>query len=230
MPFKKSRKTYKKRPFKRTYRKKRGIPNSVRSQTAPLPDRYFTKLRYSELAGATYSQAAGSPATYQFRINSIYDPNYTGTGHQPLGHDELGALYNRYRVYGMRYKITFINRSTSYQAECALQLRPNVSAHTSMDTVFEAPYSKKCIVGIEGGSSIKVLKGYASVAKIRGVSKKTVSADDTYQAQVGANPSVEPILTIYVRNNDATVDLFMAFRVELEYFVCFFDRKILNQS
>ena len=31
-------------------------------------------------------------------MNSVYDPDYSGAGHQPQGFDEYSALYNSYRV------------------------------------------------------------------------------------------------------------------------------------
>jgi len=33
-----------------------------------------------------------------FNANSLYDPDQTGTGHQPNGYDTLSALYSRYLV------------------------------------------------------------------------------------------------------------------------------------
>jgi len=35
---------------------------------------------------------------YNFRANSVFDPNSTGTGHQPYGHDLWQQVYNHYRV------------------------------------------------------------------------------------------------------------------------------------
>jgi len=36
--------------------------------------------------------------TYLYNSNNMYDPNYTGTGHQPRGWDQATAYYKYYRV------------------------------------------------------------------------------------------------------------------------------------
>lgn len=229
-------------PIKRNYRRKARKPRRARrarksrvsytvSRTSPLPDRSFTKLRYSSLSALTYAGFA-VPASAQIRINSLFDPDLTGAGHQPLAFDEYSAIYNRYRVYGMKWKITFSNRDTTYQAEVAIQARPNVATHSNMDTIYEAPYTnRKATLGIEGsGQAVRVLSGYTSVSKIRGVNKSVVKNDDQYSALITANPAITPALTLYMQNTSTTTAITVAYRVELEYFCEFYDRRLLTQS
>ncbi len=54
-----------------------------------------------------------NPFPQVFRINSVFDPDETGTGHQTRGHDELAAIYNDYMVISAGYKITLVNLSTT---------------------------------------------------------------------------------------------------------------------
>ena len=57
---------------------------------------------------------AGVPYTYLYSINSLYDPNVTGTGNQPRFFDTLcgsnggAAPYQQYRVYASKIEVTFI--------------------------------------------------------------------------------------------------------------------------
>jgi len=53
-------------------------------------------LRYADNVSA--SSVAGSSASYVFRANGLFDPNFTGVGHQPRGFDQLMTLYDHYRV------------------------------------------------------------------------------------------------------------------------------------
>lgn len=228
---------------KRTYRKKttrgrhfykrrtrRNRTSRMVSNMSPLPDRFFTKLMYSDANALTFA-GTGTPMYHQYRINSLFDPNYTGTGHQPLGFDQLSTLYNRYRVYGMKYKVTFVNRDTVYQVDVAIQNRPNTTLHTVMDTVYESPYSQKTTLGIEGsGASIRILKGYVSCAKILGISKTELKTDDENSAIVSQNPTHSPMLTLYIFNQTSNQAAVVSTRVELVYFCEFYDRKLLTQS
>lgn len=68
------------------------VPGRIANQ---MSDYATYTLRYTELfPGVDIS----TNWTKQFRINSIFDPNYTDTGHQPLGRDLLATVYNYYRV------------------------------------------------------------------------------------------------------------------------------------
>lgn len=66
---------------------------------APLGNFPATKtvaLRYVE--NFTLDASASSSDSYVFSANSIFDPNVTGAGHQPMFRDNYAALYNKYRV------------------------------------------------------------------------------------------------------------------------------------
>lgn len=68
------------------------VPGRIANQ---MSDYATYTLRYTELFT---NVDISSNWTKQFRINSIFDPNYTDTGHQPMGRDLLATIYNYYRV------------------------------------------------------------------------------------------------------------------------------------
>lgn len=49
----------------------------------------------------------GAPQTYVFRANGVYDPNFTGTGHQPRGFDQLMTMYQFFRVDECQVELWF---------------------------------------------------------------------------------------------------------------------------
>lgn len=44
----------------------------------------------------------GGMATHVFSCNDLYDPDVTGTGHQPLFFDQMALIYNHFTVIGSR--------------------------------------------------------------------------------------------------------------------------------
>jgi len=233
MAYKRRRRVRKRSSKRRMVRKMRRPSRRRRrggKRSVPIPNRMFTKLKYSEIFGMTFT-AGGAPANYQWAINSIFDPNQTGAGHQPLGHDQWALFYANYRVHGIKYYITMTNIGLD-QLEVAVQIRPNTDTSAVMDTIRESPTTvyRSVLGGEQSASGTKVCKGYCSIARARGVSKTVVKAENDYQAAFGANPVALPLLNIWMQNQDAATSATIRVRVDLVYLVEFNNRKQLTQS
>lgn len=228
MPVKK--KTFRRR-FKRTFKKRRyGAKRATLMATpnAPIPDRYICKLKYA--TNTTMITGAGVSA-HLFRPASIYDPDFTGVGHQPLGHDQLATLYNQYRVYGMKYKITFHNPNTGNFINVAVVKKKDNSTTTLFSTVEEKPYSQSGIIGPrDGGANRRTFSGYFNNSKQLGVTKQTYNTDDQFTAAMGFNPTASPTLQLYCQEINAVTSLNVYVDVQLEYYCVLFGRTALTQS
>jgi len=71
--------------------------------------------------------AAGVITNYFFSANGCYDPNITGTGHQPLGFDELIAYYEQYTVIQSTAQARFVNNSGNF-VNVGIGLTPDTTA------------------------------------------------------------------------------------------------------
>jgi len=69
-----------------------------------LPSNQQFRLKYSEFV--TLNPAAGTWASNIFRANDMFDPNFSGTGHQPNGFDQIMLWYNHFSVLRSRCRIT----------------------------------------------------------------------------------------------------------------------------
>lgn len=91
-------------------KRRRLVANNTRSLVTwsdyGFPERIGTKLRYVENLYLT------SNTSNTFRLNSLFDPNLTGVGHQPMYHDQFSLIYGKYRVKGAKITVKF----TSNQA------------------------------------------------------------------------------------------------------------------
>lgn len=76
-----------------------------------FPETYKTVLVYNE--GISIDAAAGGATYYSFNCMNLYDPNYSGTGHQPLYYDNLTAIYNRWRVRAAYITVTVLDTFVS---------------------------------------------------------------------------------------------------------------------
>lgn len=86
---------------KRARRRKTGYRSAYRIPRfkAPLgnfPNRKTVALRYVE--SVAFDASSTAAAVNVFAVNNIYDPNTSGTGHQPMFRDNYAAIYERYKV------------------------------------------------------------------------------------------------------------------------------------
>lgn len=61
-----------------------------------FPNTKTVNLRYVQ--DFVLNPGAGSTTVQVFRANSIFDPDFSGTGHQPMFRDNYAALYDTYQV------------------------------------------------------------------------------------------------------------------------------------
>lgn len=113
------------RRSKRNVRRSRRTSRRTNKRTYQ-PRIFRPMLSNSLVSGHRYSEsfslnaAAGLLAHHYFRANDMYDPNGTGVGHQPMGFDEIGALFNHFTVIGSKIVITCSGATTDTKIGCYL--------------------------------------------------------------------------------------------------------------
>lgn len=193
----------------------------VNRSIQPIAPRYIAKHKYAD----TFQLTTAGGGLYRFNLNSMFDPNRTGVGHQPYGRDQLATLYNRYRVFKVSYALSFYNSSTS----CKVAVCPaNIEMGAATTSEFMENPQSKWAIQLPGGSQ-KVIKGTIDLAKLTGRSKAQYLADDRYQSEVGTSPAELLILNILggtIIDAGTTIDCCINMTFHCEWF----DRQSLSQS
>lgn len=210
---------YKRRGTKRKatkkWKSKRKMTVSASNSLGPLPSRYITKHKYS----TTFSLNGLNNYQYLFNLNSLYDPDRTGIGHQVYAFDSLSTLYSRYRVIRTSYVINGI-QSDSPGTNIRLCAQPSndIILYSNISAMCEAPRSKFIVQGAQG-SPLKTLKGFSHIPSLMGRRTPEYMADDRYSAAVNASPAEFAILNIMANNlsdtgSNVTACITMEFLVE----------------
>lgn len=193
-----------------------------------VSDRFFTKLRYTDVRKLN---TASTPYNdYVYRGNSLYDPDFTGAGAQPQGFDQWSAFYGQYRVFASKISVTFITNGTT-QAQ-TIAIIPNLTSTGFADQVIaiESPYSRSSCIAANAGMGKQTLGNFMSVAKIWGVDKQTVQSDDLFRANTsGSNPSNQFYWHVFCYDMGGTeANCFI--QTKIVYYCEFFDRNQLSTS
>jgi len=156
----------------------------------PVARETVVTLKYYE----AFNNAAGA-IDQRFRLNSIFDPNLTGTGHQPLGYDQYSTFYGRYRVTDVTMVFTGAMDPSvaTYPCRMTIFADNNTNPYTDQQTGTEQNSATSSLI-TSNSVPLKVVKRF-NLARVAGVDKKSY-ADDRFQSVFGTNPSEEIILHV----------------------------------
>jgi len=137
--------------------------------------------------------AAGAPAVHIFSANGMYDPDITGTGHQPLGFDQwLPTFYNHYCVYKSTINVTYFSQNGGAVGSNLVFI--GISDDTTTSTVFntyvENPsYKYSHMSALGGGRDIVTLSHGCLLQKQFGMDLNSYLASDNKRGTSASNPS-----------------------------------------
>jgi len=226
-------KSVKRRAVKQFMR--RSMKKSVQYNTgrSVIANRYITKLIYSDTFNL--SNAVGAVVWQQFRINDLYDPDFTGTGHQPMGFDQLcPTLYSRFVVTGCKVVIEGRFRSTNLDTAPVtgnffLGAQPVVTSTppSGMSAINE---SRQYIsVTRTDQERIRIVKYYDN-ARVNGIPRRVLLAEENYSGSSSASPQKSNILNVGFTPTDSGSVVNCQFTVTLVYYVQFYSPVPLVQS
>jgi len=173
---------------RRRYTKRRynnGKLTNRSTTTQPIATRALVQMKYTETILPNLALTAAAPVFYFFRLNSIFDPNLTGVGHQPYGHDTYSTLYNRYRVYKVKWTLT-LPADSSLKYQVAVGAVNHSGTASSLDAIAEQPGT--IVKWISPGADTVTISGVASLPKIHGNTSAEYKGDDRCSSNFGDNP------------------------------------------
>lgn len=215
--------------FMRTPSKKAKQSLWARVPRNPFPDRTLTKLKYVD----RISLAAGgsAPANHYFRCNSLFDPDLTGVGHQPLGFDEYAKLYSHYVVHSAFIEVIFTGPdNVGANAEKAhivgITINNDSADNRLWNATLEDATTVKTIIHDGSGPNVAVLtKGYKE--------KKIFPANKLYSTHspVNNNPAEQTNWQVFaIRTVDTLTTSPIQALVTITYLAEFYERKDLDVS
>jgi len=208
--------------------KVRNPANLVKIAAYGFPDTMRMRIAYGDKQTLT-SSAINLTPTYNYRLNSIYDPDYTGIGAQPYWRDQLAAIYNRYRVLGAKISVTFANSpvtdTTTTQGPFLVGIQnsnTNALNNASSAGLLCSPNTVCKTLSKETGP-VTCSMTY-SPAQVFG---KAGQWSDDLAAGIGNNPARGYLATLFASNDGSNAVLSVVAHVVIEYYVELSDQ-ILN--
>lgn len=187
------------------------------TQDGGLPTKLRVKLRYAYTAVLSYS---ASPSIQQFRLNSLFDPDYTNVGTQPPYRDQLAGWFNKYRVIGAKWRVRACYGSGTVQA---------IVVGTSKDSTLPADLQAAlCQPGVKSellpvyGDQVQI-QGYTKMCDVFGVDKAETLTDTDYASTMSTSPANTAFLNIWTQQVSGTTASTAGLMVDLTFYAELFD-------
>jgi len=191
-----------------------------------FPPTLLTKLRYVD----TYAliSTAGAIAKQVMYLNSTFDPDNSGSGHQPLYRDTYAAIYDQYAVVSCKATIQYQSLAATTGMVIGAVIDDDNSSSSTPTVLMEQNNGKHLLLPpFTGSISNRTLTIPWSCKKHLGIDPFT---SQTYKTAVGSNPSEVASLIIWSVPADGSSTATVQVQVTLEMEVLFTELQTPSSS
>ncbi len=192
----------------------------------PFPRRFAVRMKYSETPTLATAGSVNTAVSYTWRLSSLYDPNYSGGGHQPYQYDQLSSIYNYFKVYKCAYAVRICSLTGSHTpAYCGINIRSDLDTNDAvagkdLDTIRERANTWTQILPAGGsrtdtGNFRGLVDNYVYFTNTRAEFNTDVSI---YYGTSSSNPSRNLYLEAFLVDPTAGSAISATLSIELVYY------------
>lgn len=179
-----------------------------------FPQKVKLSHKYHESVALT--STSGVIAFYKFACNGMYDPNITGTGHQPYYFDQMSGIYNHYTVVNSKIMVRVtpvIGGSVAFLFSLSQNDDATQTANT-MDATAEQSSGQVQSSAPGQATSLPVLRNSWNARTVFGGDPL---ANDNLQGSVVSNPSELTVWSIGLQAFDGSSTIAAYVEVMIQY-------------
>lgn len=185
------RRIYRRRPYR--FRKRR-FPSKGKTLFGNK-----RKVTFKYVEDFTLNPGIGTAAVHVFSANGMFDPNITGTGHQPRGFDQCMQLFDRYCVIASKCRVLF--KASDDQLVLGIALKETSLTNSNYTAYAESRNDVHKFSKADAGTTVVNQFG---AKRFLGPTK--VLNDPNLAGGVGINPTRQGYYHVYAEAIDPLVD------------------------
>lgn len=187
------------------------------------------KVNHRFVSRITLAPTLGAQATYRYRANGLYDPDFTSTGHQPMFFDQMSALYDHFVVIASKIQVNYVLNECTSAVICTLTLDDDSSTYTSNKPAAMVEGGRtNWAIGTPNDKSQVVLTNQFSPKRFLGRSKPL--SDPELKGSASGSPTEQAYYVVAVESTDGATPGNIRCWVEIDYVAVWIEPKEIGQS
>lgn len=153
----------------------------------PFQPKIRTVCRYFGNFKTLNGGIGGTADTTVYSANGLFDPDISGVGHQPIGFDQMTALYDHYTVLGAKIRADFRNNAAQ-PYYCYVAVRDTTTTSADSRVLIENGYVDYApIDGTGNDRAMVTLRQNVDIAKF--LNRGDALSDSQLKGTASANPT-----------------------------------------
>jgi len=196
-----------------------------------FPRKLRQTLTYCEQFPVTLNAVAFLTTWHTFRANGLFDPRFAIGGHQPMGFDQLMAIYSKYTVVGAKMTLRVCGATQTYNnGTFGINIRdPVAAAVTTSEAAIESQYSTYNTFGyLQDTKSVTL-----NFDGPKYFNANDIVDDDTLSGTLTTDPARIALADFWVSADVAppiTPNNVVTFHIKIEYDAYFYEPKNVVSS
>lgn len=192
-----------------------------------VPAQRRVTMRYNDTVNVTCT--SGILSGHSFIANGIYDPDITGTGHQPMGRDTYATLYQHYVVESARISIQSFARNIDAPVIVGVYVHDQTGlGYVDSSGFIESQKGTWLCQSIHQSKNSKALRTNYNAKRFFNL-KDVKDNVARIGAAIGSNPTEQSIFSLWFQTKDGSTQN-QYFNVTIDYTVIFSEPKDIAQS
>lgn len=207
------------------------VPHALALSRSLVPK--TLKRTFNYCAKINMDPGAGTAAAHYFAATSLYDPDTSGVGHQPLGFDQyLGVLYDHYVVIGARISVTFMSEATTGASSNMVCAITNVDTTSGSHGITEMIEQGRTNFGFLGPSNSgnSTLTLFQDMNPAQFLGRANPLSDPDLKGSASASPSENAFFKITAESINGDDPSAVNALVTVQYTAVLIEPKTLSES
>jgi hypothetical protein len=217
--------SFKKKATVKTFKRRVAINKPMVNMGLGFPKKLLVTHKYNDLTTGTTN--TGVPQKVLWSCNGMFDPYFTGGGHQPYYFDQYSALYDHYCVIASKATIILTPTGTGVVACCAGVFinDDTTTVPTDINTLGELSQGRFRNFNNQS-TPIKFTLKWSAKKTFGG----NVLSNTELQGTIAANPTEQSFYTFWIGAMDQASSQTYVVQVFIEYIAIWKELKEVAQS